>query len=63
MGNISDSDFNEITASEFAINGQVEQSEFSNPSGNLQSNSYRPDFFQLQRWFLTDQLALIPGCV
>src|SRR5438105_15679791 len=26
----------------------------------LQANSNRPDFFQLQRWLLADQLALVP---
>jgi hypothetical protein len=51
----------QITGPKFAVNGKIEQGEFSAPTGELQSNANAPDLFELEGCLLTDELALVPG--
>jgi hypothetical protein len=60
MTDISHPQANEVTGSKFAVDGQVEQGEFSAPNGELQSNTNCPDLFELERRLLANDFALVP---
>jgi hypothetical protein len=61
MSNILNSDLDEITTSQLAIDGKIEQSQITNLQGYLKPDANCPDFLQLEWWFLACQLALVPG--
>jgi hypothetical protein len=54
-------DLDEITTSQLAIDGKIEQSQITNLQGHLKPDANCPDFLQLEWWFLACQLALVPG--
>jgi hypothetical protein len=50
----------EVTGPKFAVDGQVEQGQFSAPSSELQPNANYPNLLELDRRLLTYELALVP---
>jgi hypothetical protein len=61
MSNIPNSDLGEITTSQLAIEGKIEQSQITNLQGYLKPDTNCPDFLRFEWWFLACQLALVPG--
>lgn len=59
--NIHDLHPNQIATAQLAVDGQVEECKITMVLGKLQPNSDCPDMFWLQRPFLTDDPALVPG--
>jgi hypothetical protein len=57
---VIDANCHDITASQFAVDGEVEQSEIAVAALNLQLGSDRPNVACSQRRLRTDQLAFIP---
>jgi hypothetical protein len=51
----------QVTPPKLAVDGKVEQCELSSTAGELQANSDRPDFFQLEWGLLANELAFVPG--
>jgi len=60
VGHIAHSEFDQITASEFAIDGQVKQRQVPESVGQLESNPDCPDLLELEGRLLTDKLAFVP---
>ena len=60
---IADTQLHEITGSELAVDGKVEQCEFPSPLAELQSNANGPYFLEFERRLLADELALVPRLV
>ena len=50
----------QIASAELAVDAEVEQCKLSQAFLHLQANSDCPDLFELERCFLTDELALVP---
>ena len=50
----------QIAPTQLAVDGEVEQRQFSRSMVQLQSNPDGPDLLQLQRWLLADQLPFVP---
>jgi hypothetical protein len=46
LRNIADFKFDQIASPELAINGKIEESQFTDVVGHLQTNANGPDFFQ-----------------
>ena len=46
---------------QLAVDREIEEGEVSDPVLDLQPNAHRPDFLELERRFLPDQLAPVPG--
>lgn len=63
MGNIFDFQLDQITTAQFAINCEIENRKVTNTICNLQADANRLHFLQLQRWYLPNQFAFIPGYV
>jgi hypothetical protein len=61
MADIPHPQADEVTGSKFAVDGQVEQGKFATPNGKLQSNTNRPDLFELESCLLSNDFALVPG--
>src|ERR1700685_2876608 len=61
MAHVPHAQLDQVAAPELAVDSQVEQSEFAATIGELQSNADRPDLSELERCFLADELALVPG--
>src|SRR5437773_10783633 len=57
---IVDAQRDQITPAQFAVDGKVEQCEFSGSMIQLQPNPDSPDLLQPQRWLLAEQLAFVP---
>jgi hypothetical protein len=51
----------EIAAAKLAIDSQVEHREIADGIRILKVDSDRPNIFRLERWFLADELALVPS--
>ena len=62
LGNVANFQFHEIASPKLAINGKVEESQFSGIFGHLQTNANSSDLFQFKGRFLTNQLAFVPWC-
>ena len=60
MTHVADLEGNEVAASKLAVDTQVEEDKLTHPALHLESNPERPDFFELERGFLADELALVP---
>jgi hypothetical protein len=52
---------NKIAAPELAVDSEVEHRQVSNLMRILELNPDSPDVLRLQGWFLTNQLAFVPG--
>jgi hypothetical protein len=46
---------------QLAIDRKIEERHVPRAPSNLQSSLNRPDVLRLQRWFRSDELALVPG--
>jgi hypothetical protein len=60
VGKISNFQSDQVTSSQLAIYGEVEQSQPSNIVGQLKSDPYGPDLLKPKRFLLANQLAFIP---
>jgi hypothetical protein len=58
---VVNSQINEITATQLAIDGRIEHGQVSNLMQILQMNSASPEVFRLEVRRLPDQLAFVPG--
>ena len=61
MGDVTHVQADEITAPQFAVDGQVEEREVPRFAGHAQTGPHGPDLPELQGRFLPHQLALVPG--
>ena len=61
MGDIAHTQADEITAPQFAVDGQVEHGEVADGMGILKMDSNGPDVLRLEGWLLTDELSVVPG--
>jgi len=52
---------NEVAAPQFAINGEIEQSQIAPTILKLQSNADCPDLPRFERALLADKASLVPG--
>src|SRR5262249_47234918 len=54
---------NDVTAAQFAVDGQIEQGQVARATLDLQSRPYRPDVFRSERRLRTDQSSsrALPG--
>lgn len=57
MGDILHPEAHEITGSELAVDGQVEQGQIAQPPSQLKSDPNRPDLLELERWLGPDQAS------
>ena len=62
MSNVADTQSHQIAATQLAVDGEVKKREVTGSGRQLQTNPDSPDLLQLERAFLADDLALIPGC-
>jgi hypothetical protein len=58
---ILDSKAHQVSATQLAIDREIEERQVSRAPCELQSSSNGPDVLRLQRWFRSDELALVPG--
>jgi hypothetical protein len=58
---VAHAQLHEITGAQLAIDAQVEQCKLPGPAVHLQPDPDGPDFLQLERCFLADELAFVPG--
>jgi hypothetical protein len=61
MANILYPQIYQIARPELAVQAQIKQGKLSCSLTELESNPDRPDIFELQRRFLSDNLSLVPG--
>src|ERR1700684_2850620 len=61
VANVSDPQLDEVAGSKLAVDGEVEQRQLAATVGELQADSNRPDLFEFQQCFLTDEPSLVPG--
>ena len=59
--NIRDLEADEVATSKLAVDRSVEQREVANVLSDLETHAYGPNVFGLQRSFLANDPALIPG--
>lgn len=59
--NISNLEPHEITAPQFAVDGEVEQRQVADIGGDFEPDPDRPDMLWQQRSLLADDAALVPG--
>src|SRR5487761_2049054 len=62
LDDIVHAETDQITATQLAINGEVEQREFARSMIQPQPNPDGPDFLQLKRGLLAKQLTFVPLC-
>ena len=60
MSNIPHTNLHQITASQFAVDGEVKQSQITDLLRDLKPDANCPDLLQLEWWLLACQLALVP---
>lgn len=61
-GHVVDPKSDEVTGSQFAVEGQVEQGQIPNPMSDLEPDPNGPNLFCLERRLRSDQLASVPRC-
>jgi hypothetical protein len=54
LSHIIHTQLDKVAASQFAVDGQIEQCEFPSSLGQLKSDPDRPNFLQLERRLLPD---------
>jgi hypothetical protein len=59
--NVLDLEGDDITTSQFAVDGQIEQGQITRSLVNLELGPYRPDVFLSQRRLGSNQLSFVPG--
>jgi hypothetical protein len=50
-----------MRSKKLVVDGWVEQRQIAVTTGELQADPDRPDFFELERCFLTDECSFVPG--
>jgi len=60
MANVPDSQLCQVASPQLAVDGKVEQRELPATVGELQADTDRPDFLELKRCPLADELSLVP---
>ena len=60
MAEIVDAQSDQVAPTQFAVDGQVEECQVSDPAENFQANANCPDFAYAKRCFLPHQLPLVP---
>ena len=60
LGDIQDAQAHQITATQLAINSEVEQRQITSFFGKLEPYSDGPDLFEFQRSFLINEPAFVP---
>lgn len=63
VGNIANAQLHQITRPELAVDGDIEQGEFSSSLAQPQSNPDRLDLLELERRFLPYELTFVPRLV
>ena len=63
MAYVANAQPHEIASTQFAVDAEIEQGEFSQAALHLQANPDAPNRLQLERCLLPDQLALVPRVV
>lgn len=61
MGNVSDVQADEVAATKFAVDCQVEHGEVANRMLVLKMNADCPDVLQLEGWLWAHEPPLVPG--
>ena len=59
MAHVADPEGDEIASAQLAVDAEVEEREFADPTIHLQADAQRPDVFYLEGGFLPDDLALV----
>src|SRR5262249_29547855 len=59
--NVLDPKSDDIAAPQLAVDCQIEHCQVTRASVHLQPGMDRPNMFCPQRWFLADELTLVPG--
>ena len=60
VGNIPNAQLHQIAAAQFAVDRQIEQGELALTLTEFEAHPDGPNIFELERGFLSDQLALVP---
>ena len=60
VADVADLCADEIASAQLAVDAKIEQCEISRSANQLEPDADRPDFFQLERRLLANQLALVP---
>ena len=63
MSNVANPKAHQVTATQLAVNGEIEQGKLADVLAKLKVNADGPDVFRLERRFLPHQLALVPRFV
>jgi hypothetical protein len=58
---IADPQADEVTATQLAIQAEIEKGELPGSLGELQTDADCPDLLEAQRWLLAYQPAFVPG--
>lgn len=57
---VSNLEGDEVTSPQLAIDAQIEESKFAHPALHLEPHAKCPDFLELERRLLPNDLALVP---
>jgi hypothetical protein len=60
VAHVAYSELDEVARAQLAVDTQIKKGKLPQPALHLQANAECPDLLQLERGFLTDQLALVP---
>jgi hypothetical protein len=60
-GDVLDPKPHHVAATQLAVDREIEERRIPRASCELQSSPDGPDVRRLQRWFRSDELALVPG--
>ena len=60
MADIVDAQVDQVAATQYAVDGQVEDCQVSGPAEDFQANANCPDFTYAKRCLLPHQIALVP---
>ena len=58
---IGDLEPNQVAAAQLAVDGKVEERQFTGPLGDVETDTDRPDMFRFERLFLADDATLVPS--
>jgi hypothetical protein len=61
MADIAHAQLHQSTSAKLAVDRQVEQSKIPTSTRNLQTHADRPNFLELERRLLPDELSFVPG--
>ena len=61
VGDVTYAQLGQVADSKLVVDGEVEQRRFAVTVGELQADPNRPYLPEFKRYFLTDELSLVPG--